>query len=152
MLTIQQTGTHVKSCGLWYGRVWFLAQKMCVKTGESLGWNVQKDNHGLPERRGLQRFSGPTNLLHQSWHGGRFWQKEPRLWEGGGRPQETKHEAGECKVYSVSSEWVEVVEQKVLEGEKSLVACNAGVLEKDLKVFNVTFLGQPVTCNVSKVP
>lgn len=47
---------------------------------------------------------------------------------------------------------MEVVEQKVLEGEQSLVAYYAGVLEKDLKVFNVTFLGLLVTCNVSKVP
>lgn len=51
--------------------------------------------------------------------------------KGGGRPQETQHEAGEYKGYSVGSEWVEVVEEKVLEGEKSLVTCNAGVLEKD---------------------
>lgn len=84
--------------------------------------------------------------------GADFGRKNRGSGEGGGRPQETKHEAGECKVYSVGSEWVEVIEQKVLEGEKSLVACNAGVLEKDLKVFNVTFLGLLVTFNVSKVP
>lgn len=84
--------------------------------------------------------------------GADFGRKNSGSGEGGGRPQETKHEAGECKVYSVDSAWVEVVEQKVMEGEQSLVAYNAGVLEKDLKVFNVTFLGLLVTCNVSKVP
>lgn len=45
-------------------------------------------------------------------------------------PQETKHKVGECKVYSGGSEWVKVIEQKVLEVEE-LVASNADMLKKD---------------------
>ena len=48
--------------------------------------------------------------------------------------------------------WAGIVEQKVLKGEQYLVACNTGVFMKDRKVFNVTFLGLPVTCSVDRLP
>lgn len=64
---------------------------------------------------------------------------------------DTKHDIGECQVYSGSSEWAGV-EQKVSEGEQSLVACKVALFTNDLKVFNVTLLGSLVTCNVGKVP
>lgn len=120
-----------------YGRAWLLAQEMWVETGEPLGWNVQKDKEPWDARAKRTAEILCSNKLAPSvLTRADFGRKNRGSGEGGGRPQETKHEAGECKVYSVGSEWVEVVEQKVLEGEKSLVVCNAGVLEKDLKVFN----------------
>ena len=48
--------------------------------------------------------------------------------------------------------WAGIVEQKVLKGEQYLVACNTGVFMKDRKVFNVIFLGLPVTCSVDRLP
>lgn len=48
-----------------YSRVCFLAQEMWVKTGESRKAEMSRKtkSHGMPEQRGLQRFSGPTNSL-----------------------------------------------------------------------------------------
>lgn len=62
-----------------------------------------------------------NKLTSLAWTHGQYFEIQGRTkgsGKGGGRPQETKHEIGGCNVYSGGSELVEVIEQKVLEGEK----------------------------------